>query len=90
MFATRAILLPMILAALVGITGCNRMHATAHQESAPSYIPPDISQEALNNLIRQNSPTVRSAPESKMYAHKVRHRRETLFSIALHGAHQSA
>jgi hypothetical protein len=26
---------------------------------------------------------VRSAPESRMYAHKVRHRRETLFSIAL-------
>ena len=80
---TRVILLLMILAALVGITGCNRMHATAQQESAPSYIPPDFSQEELNNLIRQNSPTVRPSPESMMWAHKVRNHRETLFSIAL-------
>jgi hypothetical protein len=80
---TRVILLLMMLAALVGITGCNRMHATAQQESAPSYIPPDFSQEELNNLIRQNSPTVRPSPESRMWAHKVRNHRETLFSIAL-------
>jgi hypothetical protein len=51
--------------------------------SAPPSVEPRITQKMLNSLIRQNSPTERPAPKTKLWAHKVRHRHETLFSIAL-------
>jgi hypothetical protein len=83
MCAKRAVLFLMMLSALGGITSCSRTQTSAHQESAPPYVPPDISQETLNSLLRQNSQEMEPAPEVKLWAHKVRHRRETLFSIAL-------
>jgi hypothetical protein len=83
MWATWTVLLLILLAAPGWITGCSRVQATGHQESAPPYVSPDISQEALNSLIRQNSPKVQPTPEPRLWAHEVRHRRETFFSIAL-------
>ena len=85
MWGTRALLLLILIAAPVWITGCSRLQATRRPESAPSYIPPDISREALNSLIRQNSPTAQTqpVPKPRLWAHEVRNHGETLFSIAL-------
>lgn len=82
MSANKALLLLLMFAALGGTTSCSRAQTAAHQKSAPPYIPPAISQEALNSLLRENSPKAPPETKSELWAHKVRNRRETFFSIA--------
>jgi LysM domain len=69
----------LVIAALIYMVGCTRPQTAAREESTPPSVPPRISQEMLNSLLRQNGP---KSPGTKLWAHKVRHRRETLFSIA--------
>lgn len=83
MHAPGAVLLLLFLAALGLTTHCTRMQTSEHAESTPPYVPPEISQEKLNRLLRQDSQKSQPAPKAKLWEHKVRHRRETLFSIAL-------
>jgi hypothetical protein len=80
MCAWRPTILLMILGALGGVTNCSQVHYAGREESTP---PPYVTQEGLNSLLRQNRQETKSTPEIKTWAHKVRHHRETLFSIAL-------
>jgi hypothetical protein len=81
MRAPQAVILLLIVAALPWTTNCSRTQIAARKEAAPS-VPPKISQDVLNSLLRHNQDTL-PAPKAKTWAHKVRHRSETLFSIAL-------
>ena len=83
MCGTRVLLLLIMLVAPGWIAGCSRLQA-GHPASVPPYVPPDISQEALNSLVRQNSSKLQPAlaQNTRLWAHEVRNRRETLFSIA--------
>lgn len=80
MCASRAAILLMILGALGGVANCSQVHYAGRDESVP---PPYVTQEKLSSLLRQHRQETKSTREAKTLAHKVRHRRETLFSIAL-------
>lgn len=80
MCASRATILLMILGALGGVTNCSKAHYAGREESV---LPPYVTQEGLNSLLRQNRQEAKDAPRAKTWAYKVQHRRETLFSIAL-------
>jgi hypothetical protein len=83
MRAHRAVSLLLIVAALGWMANCSQTQTAAREESAPPSVQPRISQKVLNSLLRQNRQEAQPAAKAKMWAHKVRHRRETLFSIAL-------
>ena len=83
MHANRAVLLLLMFAFLIWTGNCSWSQISSHRESASPSVPPDISPEMLNHLVRQKSPKPPPAPASKTWAHKVRNRRETLFSIAM-------
>jgi hypothetical protein len=76
-------LLLLMLAAIGWITGCNRMSSAAKENLAPPNVSPEIYREALTHLLRQNNRKPPPAPETGMWAHKVRNQRETFYSIAL-------
>jgi hypothetical protein len=80
MRASRAAILLMIAGVLGGMINCSQMQSAGRIESAvPSY----VTQEGLDSLLRQNRQEERLVPKAKIFAHKVQHSRETLFSIAL-------
>ncbi len=79
----RSIFLLLMVAALGGITSCGGAHTTAREKSTPAAVSAKFSQEMLNSLLRQDK--IETQPPSKvnLWPHKVHHRRETLFTIAL-------
>jgi hypothetical protein len=80
MRASRAAILLMIAGVLGGTINCSQMQSAGRKDSAvPSY----VTQERLDSLLRQNRQDAKKVPKAKAWAHKIRHRRETLFSIAL-------
>jgi hypothetical protein len=83
MRTNRALLLLLMVASLMLTGNCSRPQISSHNESAQPSGAPDISPEMLNRLLRQPPPKEQAAPASKTWAHKVRNRRETLFSIAM-------
>jgi hypothetical protein len=72
----------LLIAALTWMVSCSRRQTIGREEPAPPFVPPGISQEMLSSLLRQNTRKGLSASQEKLWPHRVRHRNETLFSIA--------
>jgi hypothetical protein len=80
---SREVILSLLLtAALTWMVSCSRLQNFTREEPAAPSVPPGVSQEMLNSLLRQNSRKELSASQEKLWSHKVRHRNETFFSIA--------
>jgi hypothetical protein len=72
-----------MIAALSGITSCGGTYTAAREKSAPAAVSDRFSQEKLNSLLRQDNIETQPSSKVNLWPHKVHHRRETLFTIAL-------